>query len=334
MPRTEETNQLSRLSFFGLFGCLAMIAAACGTTAKESGPTTTSTITAQSSTTTRPVSGTTSTEPTASSRGMPPPPGYTSRQLIFDDQFSGTRLDTTKWTTALGAQGIVWNDFGRLPAPYSGPNVPGDGTEAAMFGPSQVSVDNGLTLTAQRNTNQYAGTYPWISGVVTTEGKFSLPAGGWYVQVKAKMPDTSTGMWPAIWFMPDTATSPTVEIDGHEGGATGSGFPINDAGHSNYFANSGTVSSFWNAGADMSADYHIFGFEFIPGVSVKCYFDGVQVFQVLASSGVTITAGTYEIILQLQVAAQQISGSHTVTTGATPSATMDVAEVQAYSFPY
>ena len=333
MPRTEETNQLSRLSFFGLFACLAMIAAACSTTAKVSGPTTTSTTTAQGSTTTTSVSGTTSTEPTVSSGGMPPPPGYTRRRLIFDDRFSGTRLDTTKWTTALGAQGIVWNDYGSLPLPYSGANMPG-ADNIAMFGPSQVSVDNGLTLTAQRNTNQYAGTYPWISGIVTTEGKFSLPAGGWYVQVKAKMPDTSTGMWPAIWFMPDTATSPTVEIDGHEGGATGSGFPINDAGHSNYFAKSGTVSSFWNAGADMSAGYHIFGVEFIPGVSVKCYFDGVLVFQVLASSGVTITAGTYEIILQLEVAGQQISGSHTVATGATPPATMDVAEVQAYSFPF
>ena len=262
---------------------------------------------------------------------MPPPPGYTRRQLIFDDRFSGTRLDASKWTTALGAQGIVWNDYGSLPLPYSGANVPGP--DIALFAPSQVSVDNGLTLTAQRNTNRYAGTYPWISGVVTTEGKFSLPARGWYVQVKAKMPDTSTGMWPAIWFMPDTATSPTVEIDGHEGGATGSGYPINDAGHSNYFANSGTVSSFWNAGADMSAGYHIFGCEFIPGVSVTCYFDGVQVFEVLASSGVTITPGTYEIILQLQVAGPQISGSHTVATSATPSATMDVAEVQAYSFP-
>ncbi len=96
--------------------------------------------------------------------------------------------------------------------------------------------------------------------------------------------------------MPDTATSPAVEIDGDEGGATGSGFPINDAGHSNYFANSGKVSSFWNADADMSAGSHIFGVEFIPGVSVKYYFDGVQVFEVLASSGVTITAGTHEIM--------------------------------------
>ena len=140
----------------------------------------------------------------------------------------------------------------------------------AMFGPSQVSVDNGLTLKAQRNTNQYAGTYPWISGVVTTEGKFSLPSGGWYVQVKAKMPDTSTGMWPAIWFMPDTATSPTVEIDGHEGGVTGSGFPIERRRPLQLLRQPGAASSFWNAGADMSAGYHIFGFEFIPGVSVKC----------------------------------------------------------------
>ena len=44
-----------------------------------------------------------------------------------------------------------------------------------MFGPSQVELANGLALTAQRNTNQYAPTFPWISGVVTTEGKLSLP---------------------------------------------------------------------------------------------------------------------------------------------------------------
>ncbi len=111
----------------------------------------------------------------ASSGAMTAPSGYTSQQLIFDDKFSGTSLDTSKWTTALGAQGIVWNNHGALPSPYSGPNVPGDGTEAAMFGPSQVTVNNGLTLTAQRNANRYAGSYPWISGVVTTEGKFSLP---------------------------------------------------------------------------------------------------------------------------------------------------------------
>ena len=97
-------------------------------------------------------------------------------------------------------------------------------------------MNNGLTLTAQRNTNQYAGTYPWISGVVTTEGKFSLPTGGWYVQVKAKMPDQSQGMWPAIWFLPGSAGSPSNELDGYEGGVAW--VPIESV-HSDYFANQG-----------------------------------------------------------------------------------------------
>jgi hypothetical protein len=163
----------------------------------------------------------TTTQTTITSPGMAPPPGYSAQQLVFDDRFSGTSLDATKWTTTYGAEGVVWNDSGVLPAPYSGPNDPahgGDGTQIEMFSPSQVSVDNGLTLTAQRNTTQWAGTFPWLSGVVTTEGKFSLPTGGWYVQVMAKAPDTSSGMWPSIWFFPAAARTSVNEIDGYEGG--------------------------------------------------------------------------------------------------------------------
>ena len=107
----------------------------------------------------------------ASDPRPPAPPGYSNQQLIFDDQFLGTSLDQTKWSPVLGADGVTWNNYDSLPSPYSGPNTP-VGEEVAMFGPSQVRVDNGLTLTAQRNTNQWAGAYPWISGVVTTEGKF------------------------------------------------------------------------------------------------------------------------------------------------------------------
>ena len=101
-------------------------------------------------------------------------------------------------------------------------------------------MDNGLTLKAQRNTNQYAGTYPWISGVVTTEGKFSLPR--WRLVRPGEGQDgrhLDGACGPPSGSCLDTATSPTVEIDGHEGGVTGSGFPINDVGHSNYFAHSG-----------------------------------------------------------------------------------------------
>ena len=131
--------------------------------------------------------------PNQSEQALSPPPGYTNQQLILADQFSGTALDTQKWSTYVGTQGIIWNNHGLLPAPYSGPNASAVGSEAAMFGPSQVSVHNGLTLTAEANTTRFAQTYPWISGVATTENKFSLPATGWYVQVKAKMPDMTAG---------------------------------------------------------------------------------------------------------------------------------------------
>ena len=264
----------------------------------------------------------------ASDGGLPAPPGYTNQQLIFDDRFSGTSLDPTKWATSLGADGVVWNNFGKLPAPYSGNNMPGS-DDMSMYAPSQVSVNNGLTLTAQRNTNQYSGTYPWLSGVVTTEGRFALPTGGWYVQVKAKMPDQSQGMWPAIWFMPGTHGGQVNEFDGYEGGWLGAS--PNQTMHSDYFANQGQRENAYDVGADVTAGYHVYGFRFIPGQSVTAFFDGRQVWQVQASSGITITGEPYEILLELQVAAQQTSGWHTVTTGSTPSSSMDVAEVQAYS---
>jgi len=262
---------------------------------------------------------------------MSAPAGYTSRQMIFDDQFSGTRLDTSKWTTYLGASAIRWDSNGTLRRPYSGPNLPLT-NQLEMFAPNQVAVDNGLTLTARRNTpalSPYAAAYPWISGVVTTEGKFTLPTSGWYVQVKAEMPDQSQGMWPAIWFLPGPSGGPVNELDGYEGGWTGS--DPNQIMHSDYFADQGQQQDAYGVGQDVTSGYHIYGFRFIPGKSITAYFDGRQVWPVRASSGITITGEPYEIILELQVAAQQASGRHTMTTSATPSASMQVAEVQAYS---
>jgi hypothetical protein len=281
--------------------------------------------TTSSSTTTTTTSTTTTTVPSV---GLSAPAGYTTQQKIFDDQFSGNRLDTSKWVTYLGAEGGRWNNMGNLPSPYSGPNLPIT-NEAAMFGPSQVNVDNGLTLTATRNTNQFASSYPWLSGVVTTEGKFTLPTSAWYVQVKAKMPDQSHGMWPAIWFLCGVSCSSNNELDGYEGGWVSTN--PNQLGHSDYFADQGQRQDVWSSGADVTAGFHVYGYQFIPGQSITGYFDGKLVWQVTASSGVTIPGEPYEIMLELQVAAQQASGWHTVTTGSTPSATMDVAEVQAYS---
>ena len=36
--------------------------------------------------------------------------------------------------------------------------------------------------------------------------------------MRAKIPDQTQGMWPAIWFLPPTGGTPNNELDGYEGG--------------------------------------------------------------------------------------------------------------------
>ena len=270
-------------------------------------PTTTTTTT---TTTTEPPTTTTTTEPptttttttttptppaTDPSGSMAAPTGYSASQLIFDDQFIGTSLDTSKWNTYSGSRGAALEQRGQPARPYSGPNTPIT-NEGAMFGPSQVSVDNGLTLTAQRNTNAYAATYPWLSGVITTGSKFTLPNAGWYVQVRAKMPDQSQGMWPAIWFLCGVSCPNDNEFDGFEGGWLASS--PDDVMHSDYFADAGQQQQAYDVGSDVSSGYHTYGFQLLPNKSVTVFFDGKQVWQVNASSTLTITGEPYEIIIE------------------------------------
>jgi hypothetical protein len=202
-----------------------------------------------------------------------------------------------------------------------------------MYSPSQVTVNNGLTLTARPNTNQWVSTYPWISGVVTTEGKFTLPTSGWYVQVKAEMPDQSRGMWPAIWFLCGTSCPDENELDGYEGGFLLGGTNPNDVMHSDFFADQGQQQSAFDVDTDVTAGYNVYGFQFIPGQSITAYFNGTQVWQVNASSRVTIASEPYQIMLELQVAGTPTSGWHTVASSSTPTSSMKVAEVQVYSAP-
>lgn len=262
---------------------------------------------------------------------MSAPSGFTTK--VFEDQFSGTTLNSSNWVTYLGDQGSRWNDNGYLPSPYSGPNMPGDGFHKEMYSPGQLTVDNGVSLTANQNKNpSYDGTYPWVSGIITTEGKFTLPTGSsWYVQVKAQAPDVSTGMWPAIWFLCGISCSDENEFDGYEGGFTGAGGNINDVIHSDFFADQGQKDALVNTGTDLSAGWNTYGVKFVPHNSITVYVNGVQVYQVLASQGYTINAEPYDIMLQLQVAASGASGWHTTESGSTPTSSMNIAEVQAYT---
>ena len=270
---------------------------------------------------------------TVTTEGAPtlaPPAGYSASQLIFDDQFSGTSLNSAHWNTFMGGQGgQFWNSDG-LPA---GDSAPGAFFHQTYFSPSQVRVKNGLTLTMVPDTRYSSLGYRYRSGVVTTDHKFALRSG--YVQIKAKMPDTSLGSWPGIWFIHSSNGGGAQEIDLQEGGFTPksaglpSGTPENKIFVSTYHTASGSQSDFtYVTRKPMNARFNIYGMQYIPGRSIKTYFNG----RLVGSWTQNISTTPYEIVIWNTQASANASGFH--TTGKSPDPSdLSVAEVQVYALP-
>jgi beta-glucanase (GH16 family) len=266
------------------------------------------------------------TAPPPSQPGMEPPTGFTSRQIIFNDQFFGTALDPTKWNTYISsraANGAPWNGNG---SGGSGGNV--GGYNAEYFEPSQVHVNNGLTLTAARGSSQPG--YQWTSGVVSTYGKFQFDGG--YVQIEARMPG-GDGMWPGLWMLPGPGGShgDDNELDLFEGNYIGNGVSPNDNAAWQLITPSGATGGLADAATDLTAGFHIYGVNWIPGQSVTWYLDGKQIGQV-TSAQYPIPNEPMELIIDLQVANSSASGWRTIFDDSTPSpSTMSIAGVQVYS---
>jgi hypothetical protein len=134
-----------------------------------------------------------------------PPPNY---KLAFSTDFPGTALDASTW-----AQCYPWS-----PAPPGCSNF-GNADEREWYLPSQVHVDNGLALVAQRTATQGSDengnpkTYTCRSGMVTTYPSVHLKYG--FVQVTARLP-FGKGLWPAIWLIPaDQSWPPEIDIVEH-----------------------------------------------------------------------------------------------------------------------
>jgi beta-glucanase (GH16 family) len=265
---------------------------------------------------------------TIGATGMAPPAGYSASQLIFDDQFSGTSLNSARWNTVMGGQGYpAWNSDG-LPA---GDSAAGTQSHQTYFSPAQVTVNNGLTLTMVPDAKYSSLGYGYRSGVVTTRGKFTLRSG--YVQIKAKLSDASAGGWPAIWFINPGGGGGSQEIDLQEGGfiPKGAGLrsdtPENKVFVSTYHTPSGGQSDFsYTTLKPMNAGFNIYGMEYIPGRSIKTYFNG----RLVGSWTKDISTTPYEIVIWNTQASASSSGFHTVGRSGDPS-DLSVAEVQAYS---
>jgi hypothetical protein len=88
----------------------------------------------------------------------------------------------------------------------------------------------------------------------------------------------------------------------------------------------GSPQSLTDTGKDLSNDYHVYGMEYRPGVSIKMYLDGM----LMATYTTNIPTGAFTIALSLQVA-QNASSWHTGVTASTPSPSVfAVSDVQVY----
>lgn len=101
--------------------------------------------------------------------------------LIFHDEFDGNELDTTKWSNT--------RHQSHTP-PY----------ELEIYEPENVYLKNGMLVleTKYQPTTKSGVTYPYTSGVVTSENKFSHSYGKF--EIRAKLPTPKfKHLWPAIW---------------------------------------------------------------------------------------------------------------------------------------
>ncbi|HOK65173.1 MAG TPA: family 16 glycosylhydrolase [Anaerohalosphaeraceae bacterium] len=181
----------------------------------------------------------------------PPGPGY-SWKLIFNDEFNGTSLDTSKWLSQ-----HPWT------RDYKGDAYNRD---------ENITVANGcLTITAKAES--YAG-HSFTSGAISTGySKFRFKYG--YAEVRMKMPG-ARGSWANFWMLSDGWPP---EFDVVE-------FPLDDVEGDNnqryryitnihYGDSQSNMATHWK-GMDLSSGFHTYALDWRPWY-VAYYFDDAYV---------------------------------------------------------
>ncbi|RWP79945.1 family 16 glycosylhydrolase [Mesorhizobium sp.] len=260
------------------------------------------------------------------------PAGFASSDLVFEETFSGTALDSDwhPYITSNAANGWPWNDNG------SGGSGMGDQFNAEYNMPSQDTVSNGLlNLTAIKQpvngvAQGTAQTFPVTSGVVSSYGNFEFNGG--YLQISMKAP-SGNGAWPGLWMMPGQgagSSGDNFEIDIQEGGYTEGSGPADQALNWHVHTPSGVFGGITDTGVDLTAGFHTYGLDWEPGQSITWYLDGKQIGQV-TSAQAPIPDQPMELILSNQVANSNAAGWHTTLDSSTPSSMqMQIDEVQLY----
>ena len=177
-------------------------------------------------------------------------PSPCNSPIVFNDDFDGSALNTSLWSTQYGS---------------------GGGGEQQYYGPNAFSFGNSILSIIATKTP--ANGYPYTSGIIQTRGKYAQLYGRF--EIKTKIPK-GQGYWPAFWILPATPDFP-VEVDVFEN--------LGKDTHTIYMTNhyKGTNGSNQSNGfgyyspVDLSADFHTYTLDW-SSTRLTWYLDGKQVF--------------------------------------------------------
>lgn len=176
--------------------------------------------------------------------------------MVWNDEFAGTHIDTSKWNHVRGGGGYGNNELQNY-------------TDRAK----NARIENGH-LVIEAHKEDYQGN-AYTSAKLTTEGKGDWTYGRF--EIRAQMPQ-GKGIWPAIWMMPTdqnlysgwpaSGEIDIMELLGHEPnkiyGTLHYGLP-HEQSQGSY-----TLPE----GATFADDFHTFAVEWEPG-EFRFYVDGV-----------------------------------------------------------
>lgn len=121
-------------------------------------------------------------------------PGY---NLVWNDEFTGSALDTSKWGYQTGTRDVYHS--------FDTQNWDWGNGELQYYTQDSVKVENGsLVITASR---QYTEGKDYKSGRILTRDKANWTYG--YFEAKIKTP-TGNGMWPAFWMLPQPSSQTNI----------------------------------------------------------------------------------------------------------------------------
>ena len=245
-------------------------------------------------------------------------------RVLFEDVFAGNSLSREHWNPYIcdsNSHGWPWLMQPSVAVPSSA-TVRAHGYNLAYDLPSAIRVDDGLTLSSYRGTR--AAGYSWTGSVMCSNptsnnfGSGTVHTAGFTfadarVEVRAKMPDLTSGQWPSIWCLP-ASDGQGPEIDLFEGGFLSETIHPNQLMAVHLFT-SGNHQQLLDCGTDLSAAYHTYAMEYRQGSSIKLFFDDSHVYTYTHN----VPVGRYFLIMTNGIASANAVHWHTQVSNSTPA---------------